>query len=1006
MSCNRLWLRAISIIELGEIIAVSWRSISLGFTAICWMISIPWAIYDWHNGQVPFEAISGFLLGLAALMGYFYGPNQTITAPQKSEVNMSRSISASNAGVAVGRNVINSEIHTHIHPPGAPKPKSLSYQPPKPPKPGDIPDHGDLPPGSRMTFLQNAVFTGRHDDLIELGRYLLYSHDESGVVVSGMGGLGKSQLAVEFCYRYGRFFRGVHWIQANLDMQAEIAENGLAMGLPYWPDKLPEQVQATLKVWQEEGGQRLIVLDNAEDLQVLQNWLPKLQSARLLITSRRENWPIDMGLNVKKLEVLARSQSIELLCKLAARLKEMPDEQLDNLADFLGDLPLALDLAGWYLADRPELPVEGYLAELEAGSALEHTSLRDWAEHSPTGHLTSLAATFALSWERLTEGDELAKQLFKIGGYCAPNMPIPRQILAKAMGTDVPDHELDRALRKLESLGLMDSSEGSRRMHSLLAEFARLQDRDSDESVLPDLAEAMAEITTEAIESGLPENMRPLHEHLDFVARSAEESNLQSSGALWNNLGVNLKDLADYEGAKRILERALKIDENAYGPDHPNVARDVNNIGMVLQDLGDLQEARKCYERALKIDQKADGSDHPNVARDVNNIGSVLKDLGDLQEARKCYERALKIDEKAYGPDHPNVAIRVNNIGLVLKDLGDLQEARKYLERALKIDEKAYGPDHPNVAIRVNNIGLVLQAQGDLQEARKCFERALKIDEKAYGSDHPNVARDVNNIGLVLQYQGDLQEARKCFERALKIGEKAYGPDHLNVATMANNIGLVLQAQGDLQEARKCYERALKIDEKAYGPDHPNVARDVNNIGTAMQYQGDLQKARECFERALKIDEKAYGPDHPNVARDVNNIGMVLQAQGDLQEARKCYERALKIDEKAYGPDHPNVAIDVNNIGSVLKAQGDLQEARKCYERALKIDENAYGPDHPDVARDVNNLGSVLQAQGDLQEARECFERALKICRDKFGPDHPNTRTVADNLSSLGQGQK
>jgi tetratricopeptide (TPR) repeat protein len=669
--------------------------------------------------------------------------------------------SASQGGVAVGGNVSGSIVGSFILPPEVLKLlQQTPYRPAALPPPEKLADRGILPPGFRLPFSQNAVFTGRQDDLIELGRYLLYSHDKRGVVVSGMGGLGKSQLAVEFCYRYGRFFRGVHWIQADLDIQAEIAENGLAMGLPYWPDKLPEQVQATLKVWQEEGGQRLIVLDNAEDLQVLQNWLPKLQSARLLITSRRENWPIDMGLNVKKLEVLARSQSIELLCKLAARLKEMPDEQLDNLADFLGDLPLALDLAGWYLADRPELPVEGYLAELEAGSALEHTSLRDWAEHSPTGHLTSLAATFALSWERLTEGDELAKQLFKIGGYCAPNIPIPRQILAKAMGTDVPDHELDRALRKLTSLGLMDSSEGSRRMHSLLAEFARLQDRDSDESVLPDLAEAMAEITTLALESGLPENMRPLHEHLDFVARSAEESNLQISGALWNNLGMNLKDLADYEEAKRILERALKIDEKVYGPYHPNVATDVNNIGGVLLDLGDHQEAKKYLERALKIDEKAYGPDHPNVARDVNNIGGVLKDLGDLKEARKYLERALKIDEKAYGPDHPNVARDVNNIGGVLKDLGDLQEARKCFERALKIDEKAYGPDHPNVARDVNNIGSVLKAQGDLQEARKCFERALKIDEKAYGPDHPNVATDVNNIGGVLLDLGDHQSLR------------------------------------------------------------------------------------------------------------------------------------------------------------------------------------------------------------------------------------------------------
>jgi hypothetical protein len=105
--------------------------------------------------------------------------------------------------------------------------------------------------------------------------------------------------------------------------------------------------------------------------------------------------------------------------------------------------------------DRSELSIGGYLAELEkAGSALEHTSLRDWVEHSPTGHLTSLASTFTLSWQQLSEGDELAKKLFRIAGYCAPNTPMPKRILTNTTGADVPDHELDRALRKLDSLGL------------------------------------------------------------------------------------------------------------------------------------------------------------------------------------------------------------------------------------------------------------------------------------------------------------------------------------------------------------------------------------------------------------------------------------------------------------------------------------------------------------------------------------------------------------------------
>ncbi len=168
-------------------------------------------------------------------------------------------------------------------------------------------------------------------------------------MVTGIGGVGKSQLAVEFCYRYGRFFQGVHWIQANLNISAEVAECGLAMGLPGWPDKLPEQVAATIRAWQE-GGRRLIVLDNAEDLQLLQEWMPKLQPCRLLITSRRDNWPADLGLQTKRLEELTRIQSIELLRKLAPRLQKVADNELGELANLLGDLPLALDLAGRYLA--------------------------------------------------------------------------------------------------------------------------------------------------------------------------------------------------------------------------------------------------------------------------------------------------------------------------------------------------------------------------------------------------------------------------------------------------------------------------------------------------------------------------------------------------------------------------------------------------------------------------------------------------------------------------------
>ncbi len=185
-----------------------------------------------------------------------------------------------------------------------------------------------------------------------------------------------------------------------------------------------------------------------------------------------------------------------------------------------------------------------------AGNALEHTSLKDWVEHNPTNHSTSLAATFALSWDQLGEADELARLLFRTGGYCAPNTPIPRGLLAEAIGDRGSDQELDRALRKLESLGLMQPTEGGHRMHTLLAEFARLQDRDAEESALPAVADAMVKLTTQALESGLPERMGPLREHLEVVAQAAEKAEVISAGSLWSNFGILLKILSDFSGAK------------------------------------------------------------------------------------------------------------------------------------------------------------------------------------------------------------------------------------------------------------------------------------------------------------------------------------------------------------------------------------------------------------------------------------------------------------------------
>ncbi len=531
-----------------------------------------------------------------------------------------------------------------------------------------------LPPCSWMGQLRrNPLFVGRESDLRALatllkGKEAATVNQAPSVVISGIGGIGKSQLAIEFAYRYGKYFAGgVFWLAcANpTQLQSEVAACG-GVGLVEvrdWSElKLPDQVRLVREAWAAPTP-RLLIFDNCEDAALLAAWRPSSGGCRILVTSRQDVWPASMGVIALPLRVLPRIESLALLGKHRSDLAQHP--ALDALAAEVGDLPLALHLAGSYLETYRDDPTFGdptmFLAELRGPNLLAHEVMQGLeVSYSPTGHELSVAKSFAMSLNQLEPADATdvaARALLARAAHFAPGEPIPRQVLLTSLAPDAEDRPAQkqavRALQRLRGLGLIDASDSDApRLHRLLAAYAR--QACPDPAALEDVErELLAELTARRDAGGYIASINDLLPHLRHVIETALPRADERAALLANELADYLHQIADYAAARLLLERALAIRKAVFGPMHPDTANSFNSLGKLLYAQGYYAAARPLYERALAIWETNLGPQNPVTVQGLNNLAVLLYAMGDYAAARPLYERALAISEAVLGPLHP-----------------------------------------------------------------------------------------------------------------------------------------------------------------------------------------------------------------------------------------------------------------------------------------------------------------------------------------------------------------
>jgi tetratricopeptide (TPR) repeat protein len=733
--------------------------------------------------------------------------------------------------------------------------------------PGQPPEISNLPP-------RNLNFTGRDDLLDRLAGQL--QAGPAAVIqaqaVYGLGGVGKTQLAIEYAHRHQADYDLVWWVTAEqpLGIPGQLVALARRLGLP----EAPEEAETIRSLWDalRHRDRWLLVFDNAERPANVQPYWPLGGGGHVLVTSRNPAWG---GLAATvPVDVLTRGRSIEFLTRRIGGGAD-PDA-LAALAEVLGDLPLALEQAAAYI-EETATPVLEYVG-LFAERARELFALG-----RPSNSRDTITTIWALSLERLAGDAPASQDLLGICAFLAPE-DIPRDLLPdypallpEQLATAVADPiGYQRAIGALRSYSLVSVTAQTLTVHRLVQAVVR-------HDLRPELASSLALAGLGVVEQAFPEKAyefdhrlacaRLLPHALAIIGHADDlVGDSDTTAALLHKLGLYLWGRAEYMQAKPLLQRALAIREARLGADHPSTATSLNALGVVLLDQSDLDGARDLLERALAIYEARLGADHPDTATALSNLANVLRDQGDLDGARSLLERALAIYEARLGADHPDTASSLSNLARVLRRQGDLDGARDLLERALVIREAGLGADHPDTATALTNLAAVLRDQGDLDRARSLLERALIIDEAWLGADHPDTATALNDLALVLRDEGDLDGARSLLERVLAIDEAQLGADHQYTATALRNLATVLRRQGDLDRAQGLLERALAIREARLGADHPDTATILDNLALVLAGLGRRQPARVMLIRALAIFERRLGPGHPTTIEARENL--------------------------------------------------------------------------------------------------------------------------------------
>ncbi|MFE7855640.1 FxSxx-COOH system tetratricopeptide repeat protein [Streptomyces sp. NPDC057403] len=822
--------------------------------------------------------------------------------------------------------------------------------------PGQEPRYWNVPQ-------RNSTFTGRGYILEKVREQLrggMTAVLPQQQALFGMGGVGKTQIALEYVHRFSADYDLVWWVPAEHvdNVVAALAELGAVIGAPGGEDMALASQETVRMLSRSDPTKRwILVFDNADNPDELAGYMPTTGGGHILVTSRNQAWS-EKG-STLPVDVFQRQESVE---HLSRRAPGLTPAEAGQVAEAVGDLPLAVEQAGAWLAETA-MPTAEYLRRLTEETAAV------MGLNQPADYPETVAATWNISIERLKERSPASVRLLQLCAFLAPE-PISAKLLYESdeMLDALRPHDpalkesllIGRVVREIGQLALakVDQISGSIQVHRLVQAVIRSQ---------------MSEEGRRAARHTVHEVLRGARPKGDEPTDNRE--NWPQFDIIWPHLAAS-----DVRNCTEAEPRRLLIDRVRY-----------------LWKRGEFPRAQRLAEELLAHWKEPLGEDDEQYLYLRCQLANVQRSQGLYVEAREIDDDLLKRQRRVLGSRHPHTFVTTSSLSSDLAALGEYTKAVELAREAHEGFSDIFSEAHPRTLNAANNLALALRMVGKYGDARQIDEITLSRRTQVHGVDHIYTLSSAENLGRDLREVGRYTESVTVLSRAYEQHKRVLGKEFPGTLRTAKSLAVSLRRAGELEDARRLTSATLEQYRQQYTEATPDSLACELNLAADLFAAEDREAARDVAKKVLVEYTKKPGEAHPYTQAAMNNLGVYHWGCGDEAQAEEVFHKVLDRMTDVLGAHHPHTQFCSANYAVVLAGSGRLEDAWEREKRSIDALRTDLGTQHPETLAVVSNGALTLSALGRADEAvalREEAVRRLRALSQQLGENNGITRFV------------